>query len=266
MKTIGLIGTGHMGSAIIRAVDRTDLELKILLSDARKEAAEALSETLVHPSSAEDNASVIEKADLVFLAVKPQNMEELMRSLHEPLLKNPNVTLVSMAVGTTIDSILSWAGTETGMIRIMPNTPIEVDRGAVAYAVKNADEEDVRLFFALLERSALLVPVPEEKLDAVSALSGSGPAFVYLMIHAMARGGEALGISSEEALELAAKTLSGAAEMVLRKKGDPTTLANAVCSPGGTTIEGVKTLEKESFESIVEAALQASYRRALELK
>ena len=280
MTNIGLIGTGHMGSAIIRAAAGSSgaENLRFFLSDVRPEAAEKLAASLLSPSfspagaDAVSNEDVIRFSDLVFLAVKPQNMEELLTALRPALSARKKgeaerpLTLVSMAAGVTIESILSYAGMDFPVIRIMPNTPIDVGRGAIAYDTRNVSAEAVSLFTSLLSERALLVPVPEEKLDAVCALSGCGPAFVYLMIRGMADAGESLGLSSEEALSLAAKTVEGAAGMVLADKGTPTELKNQVCSPGGATIEGVKVLEEKGFESLVREALDASYRRTLELK
>ena len=272
MITIGLIGTGHMGSAIIKAADRTDLELKFLLSDARGEAAEALSRALVHESCVSPNEETVRASDLLFLAVKPQNMKDLLEGL-SPVFKERKkdekqrpLTLVTMAAGVTVDTILSYAGQTFPTVRIMPNTPIDVGRGAVAFSAENVPEETVALFRDLLSGDALLVEVSEEKLDAVCALSGCGPAFVYLMIRGMADAGEGLGLSKEDAVQLASKTVEGAAGMVLAGKGTPTELKNAVATPGGATIEGVKILEEKGFEALLEEALTASYRRTLELK
>ena len=283
MTYIGLIGTGHMGSAIIRAAAGSPgaENLRFFLSDVRPEAAEALVASLLDPSlsptrpagaDAVSNEDVIRFSDLVFLAVKPQNMQELLTGLRPVLSARKKdeaarpLTLVSMAAGVTIESILSCAGMDFPVIRIMPNTPIDVGRGAIAYDTHQVSAEAVSLFTSLLSERALLVPVPEEKLDAVCALSGCGPAFVYLMIRGMADAGEGLGLSPGEALSLAAKTVEGAAGMVLAEKGSPTELANQVCSPGGATIEGVKVLEGKGFESLIHEALDASYRRTLELK
>ena len=148
----------------------------------------------------------------------------------------------------------------------MPNTPIDVGRGAIGYTLSHVDGKTADCFRALLKDDALLAEVPEEKLDAVCALSGCGPAFVYLMIRGMAKAGESLGLSPEDAEKLASKTVEGAAGMVLSGKGTPTDLKNAVATPGGATIEGVKRLEDGGFEALLGEALSASYHRTLELR
>ena len=272
MHTIGFIGTGHMGSAIARAADRASLGLKFLLSDVRAEAADMLAASLLHEARGTDNETVIRESDLIFLAVKPQNMTELLTGLQHVFAERKRyeatrpLTIVTMAAGVQMDRILSLTGTDLPIIRIMPNTPIDVGRGAIAYTPKNVKSEALDLFKTLLSGDALLVEVPEEKLDAVCALSGCGPAFVYLMIRGMADAGESLGLTAEEALKLASKTVEGAAGMVLNEQGSPTALKNAVCSPGGATIEGVKVLEEKGFEGLIAEALNASYKRTLELK
>ncbi len=272
MVTIGIIGTGHMGSAIIKAADRAALGLSFVVSDVRTEAAEALASSLLHEAESVSNEEVIRRSDLVFLAVKPQNMKDLLTGLRASFAARKRneetrpLTVVTMAAGTTIDSILDWIGVSLPVIRIMPNTPIDVGRGAIAYTLRRVSPDGIDLFKGLLSHAALLAEVGEDKLDAVCALSGCGPAYVYLLIRGMASAGEGLGLSPEEALNLASKTVEGAAGMILAGKGDPTALKNAVCSPGGATIEGVKVLEEQGFEALIGEALDASYRRTLELK
>ena len=272
MFTIGIIGAGHMGSAILKAADRADQTLRFLISDARNEAAESLAAALSHEAEASSNERTVREADLLFLAVKPQNMKELLEGLRPVFEERKRtetehpLTVVTMAAGMTVDTILSFIGNAFPTVRIMPNTPVDVGKGAIAYTAYEVPEEIVRLFLDLLSGSALLVEVPEEKLDAVCALSGCGPAFVYLMIRGMADAGESLGLSPEDALQLASKTVEGSAGMVLAGKGSPTDLKNAVATPGGATIEGVKVLEGKGFEALLCEALHASYKRTLELK
>lgn len=272
MKTIGLIGTGHMGSAIIRAADRTEQELSFVLSDVRADAAKKLAGSLKHPAEAVSNEAVIENADLVFLAVKPQNMREMLSTLRPAfrLRKEKEegcpLTIVTMAAGVTVESILSDIGMAFPVIRIMPNTPIDVLKGVIGYYEHEVPKTASLFFQTLLSDAALLTPVEEDRLDAVCALSGCGPAFVYLMIRGMAEAGEKLGLDPDEALKLSAKTVEGAASMVLEGMGSPTELKDAVSSPGGATVEGVKVLEGQGFEALLEQAIEASYKRTLELK
>lgn len=276
---IGFIGTGHMGSAIAKAVAKSVPGETLLLSDLCAESAEKVKNALTALRAGLPDAGTVsvvsskeaaEAADYLFLAVKPQNMAEMLTDLQEVFRKrrgqNSRFVLVSMAAGVESGRIQALSGASDPVIRIMPNTPVELEKGVIAYAGSRTTEEELKTFTKMLEKAGLLLPLPEEKMDAVCALSGSGPAYVYVFIDSLKKAGVSLGLSDEEALQMALKTIDGALAMVSAGKGTPEALANAVCSPGGTTIEGMKVLKAAGFDKIVENTLKAAYQRALELK
>ncbi|MBR5295533.1 MAG: pyrroline-5-carboxylate reductase, partial [Clostridia bacterium] len=176
-----------------------------------------------------------------------------------------NLTLVTMAAGVKIEAILSAVGNNVPVIRIMPNTPVFVGEGVIVYCSENVSSQGEADFASLLSEGGLVEKIEEGKIDAASALHGCGPAFAYLFIEALADGAVSCGLSREAALRFAAKTAKGAAEMVLQTGRHPGELKDAVCSPGGSTIEGVRTLEEGGFRGVTMDAVLASYKRTLEL-
>jgi pyrroline-5-carboxylate reductase len=213
-----------------------------------------------------DNASLIKKCDMVFLGVKPQVLPALLSEI-APLVKERegNLTLITMAAGVKIAALLSKLGEKTPVIRIMPNTPVMVGEGVIVYCSENVSEDGEKAFAALLASGGLVEKIEEEKIDAASALHGCGPAFAYLFVEALADGAVSCGLSREAALRFASKTVKGASEMILKTGKHPGELKDAVCSPGGSTIEGVRTLEEGGFRGIAMDAVLASYEKTLEL-
>jgi len=262
MYTFGFIGTGNMGSALAMAASIcTD---SILLSDLSLEKADALASQL--GCDAADNAAVIRSCRYVFLGVKPQMMGDMLSSLSQELCCRDDVILVTMAAGLTIDTIRRMAGSDHKVIRIMPNTPVAVGEGEVLYTSSdNVTAEELDAFVGLMKHAGKLTAIPESLMDAGCSLSGCGPAFVFKFIRALAQGGINAGIEPDIALELAAQTVIGAAKLLSVSDKDPDTLIRNVCSPGGSTIEGVKSLDSDGFEKIVADAIAASYKRNIEL-
>lgn len=259
---IGFIGAGNMGGALATAAAKAVGGECLLIADANAEKAEALASAL--GATAADNATVATQCDYIFLGVKPQMMQDMLTDLKPHL--NGNAVLITMAAGLTTDQIRAWAGA-LPVIRIMPNTPVAVGEGMTLYAA-TPDVTVAQLdgFVQMMAQSGKLCALPESLIDAGCALSGCGPAFAYLFIEAMAAGGVEKGLSREQSLQLAAQTVLGAAQMVLQTGRDPIALKDAVCSPGGATLQGVAALEQGNLHETVTAAIDAAYRRTLELK
>lgn len=266
MTTFGFIGIGNMGGALARAVCRTIPGEAVLLANRTPEKAAALATELGCRTA--DNQTAAETADLLFLGVKPQMMGDLLSELAPVLaVRTTPFTLVSMAAGLSIARIQEMAGGNYPVIRIMPNTPVSVGEGMILYACSgNVTQEAETAFLSALSGAGRLSPLPEDKMDAGSAVSGCGPAFADLFLEALADGGVACGLPRAAALEYAAQMLLGSAKLALESGKHPGVLKDAVCSPGGTTIQGVRTLEQACFRGAVMDAVIAAYERTLELK
>lgn len=266
MTTFGFIGTGNMGGALARAVCRTVPGEAVLLANRTPEKAAALAAELGCRTA--DDRTAAETADLLFLGVKPQMMGDLLSELAPVLaVRTAPFTLVSMAAGLSIARIQEMAGGNYPVIRIMPNTPVSVGEGMILYACgENVTQEAETAFLSALAGAGRLSPLPEDKMDAGSAVSGCGPAFADLFLEALADGGVACGLPRAAALEYAAQMLLGSAKLALESGQHPGVLKDAVCSPGGTTIQGVRTLEQAGFRGAVMDAVIAAYERTLELK
>ena len=262
MYTFGFIGTGNMGGALAKAASKSTKN--ILLADHFAEKAEALANTLGVDCG--DNIAVVKNCEYVFLGVKPQMMGDMLASVRDALSCRDDVILVTMAAGLTIDTIRSMAGGNYKVIRIMPNTPVEVGEGQVLYTPSdNVTEAELGRFLSLMEPAGRLTAIPESLMNAGCSVSGCGPAFVFKFIRALAQGGSDAGIDEQTALSIAAQTVIGAAKLLSSSPLDPETLVRNVCSPGGSTIEGVKSLDSDSFEDGVRKAVAASYKRNIEL-
>jgi pyrroline-5-carboxylate reductase len=175
--------------------------------------------------------------------------------------------LITMAAGLSLDAVAKMSGAQVPIIRIMPNTPVSVGEGMILYAVNEAvTEKDLEQFLAALSKAGKLDAIAEDKIDAASALSGCGPAFVYLFAEALADGAVECGLTRDKANLYAAQTLLGAATLLLESGKHPGELKDAVCSPGGTTIAGVHALEESAFRSASMNAVTAAYEKTLKLK
>ena len=211
---------------------------------------------------AASNAEVVAGSDLVFLAVKPQHMADVMREVQAAA--TGDTLFVSIAAGVTLAKLAAGLGTQR-IIRVMPNTPCLVGRGASAFARgSGATAADGQRVAALLNAVGIAVELDEHLLDAVTGLSGSGPAFVYVMIEALSDGGVRMGLPRTVATQLAAQTVLGAAEMVLGGE-HPAVLKDRVASPGGTTIAGLQALEDRGLRAALIAAVEAATLRSKEL-
>lgn len=258
----GFIGAGNMGSALAKAAALSRAS-ELLISDHDEQKAEALA-TSVGGTKA-TNKQIAETADIIFLGVKPQVLQDLADEIAETLkARQEKTVLVTMAAGVTIESI-SKMFLECAIIRIMPNTPALIGQGLILYCSKNANEQEVEAFKKLCYNAGLLEPIDESLIDAGCAVSGCGPAFVYMFIESLANGGVKAGLPKETALKLAAKTVMGAGAMVIETGKDPESLCNAVCSPNGSTIEGVNFLKSTDFSEEIVNTVLTSYHRTVEL-
>ena len=237
MPVIGFIGTGNMGGALARAAAKQEAN-RVLLTNRTQAKAEALAAEI--GAEAGDPASVIAAADYLFLGVKPQMLPGLAETI-APLLKarQDRFVLVTMAAGTAIEKLLGLLGGEWPVIRIMPNTPASIGQGMILYTCgAGVTAEEEQCFLAAMAHAGRFLKLEERLIDAGSAVSGSGPAFADLMIEALADGGVACGLPRKQAVEMAAQMLLGSAALVLESGKHPGELKDAVCSPGGTTIQG----------------------------
>lgn len=257
MSTFGFLGTGNMGAALARAAAKAVPAENIYLTNRTMAKAEALAAELgAKACSAKECAG----ADFIFLGVKPQQMEALFEEIRPALAGRKDAVLVTMAAGLTMAKIRSMAGENLPVIRIMPNTPVSIGKGIILYTSDGVSEAQLDEFKKAAEAAGMLSPIAEKLIDAGSAVSGCGPAFVDLFIEALADGAVACGIPRKDALAYAAAMTEGAARLVLESGKHPAELKDAVCSPGGTTIEGVKALEDGAFRSTVMSAVIAAYK------
>ncbi len=262
MLKIGFIGCGNMGGALACAAAKSGNE--IFLADFCKEKAEALAEELSAVTA--NNKEIAEKCDFLFLGVKPQVLSELLTEI-APTLKarKDRFTLVSMAAGVSCEKIASILGADYPIIRIMPNTPVAVGGGMILYTLYGASKQDEEKFLSFMSAAGRFDNLPEKLIDAGSALSGCGPAFVCQFIEALADGAVAAGLPRDKALLYAAATLEGTAKLMLTTGRHPADLKDSVCSPGGSTIQGVRRLEQGAFRADVIDAVIAAYQRTKEL-
>ncbi len=264
MKTIGFIGTGNMGGALARAAAKSAPKENILLADAYTPVAEKLAQEL--GCAAVTVAEVAQKANVIFLGVKPQVIGAMLAEIAPILAIRQDFVLVSMAAGVVICDIQKMAGGAYPVIRIMPNLPVQVGEGMILYDyTENVTEEALQAFLNAMSASGKLDRLPEKLIDAGSALSGCGPAFVCLFAEALADGAVACGLSRAQALAYAEQTLLGTAKTLLEKNMHPGVLKDAVCSPGGSTIAGVAAMEQGAFRASVIEGVAAAYQRTREL-
>ncbi len=264
--TLGFIGGGNMARSLIGGLIADGYAAqKIWVSDLNGEALQQMAEHHgVH--TAPSNAEVAERAQVLVLAVKPQMLKDVVREL-APVIQTRHPLLVSIAAGITADSIDRWAGGHVAVVRCMPNTPAMVKAGATAlYANARVTPAQRSQAEAILRAVGLTLWVDAEpQLDAVTALSGSGPAYYFLFMEAMAEAGIALGLAPETARLLSQQTALGAGRMAIESAVAPAELRRQVTSPGGTTERAIAAFEEGGLRTLVGTAMQAAARRAAEL-
>ena len=252
----GFIGCGNMGGAIASALSTGGVDF--VVSDRSGKAKDS---GFPYCTPRE----VAQQADRIFLAVKPQMMADVLAEL-SPILARRRPVLISMAAGLTMSRIASMAGGNYPVIRIMPNTPVAVGCGMTLYCANELVTKDVLDdFLNDMAPTGRMDALEERLFDAAGTVSGCGPAYVYMFIEAMADGAVSCGVPRAQAMKYAAATMAGAAEMVLQTGLHPGQLKDNVCSPGGSTIAGVKALEDGAFRSTVMNCIQAATKRNSEL-
>ena len=256
----GFIGCGNMGGAIARALSRSTQD--IALSD-RSGKGKALAQEL--GICYQDNGFLAENCDRIFLGVKPHMMQGMLLPLRQVLAQRKPL-LISMAAGLEIQQIRDFAGCDLPIIRIMPNTPTAIGMGVIPYCANAlVTQEMLTDWLADMASCGLMDPLEEHLMDAASALSGSGPAYLYLMLEALSDGAVACGLPRAKAMDYAAMTMAGAAQMYLNTHQHPGALKDAVCSPGGSTIAAVRVLEDKGFRSAAMECVAAAFRKNKEL-
>jgi pyrroline-5-carboxylate reductase len=263
-QKIGFIGAGQMAQALAKGLLRANLVggEQIVAFDPVPETAARFASEVGGAKLLAGNAAVAQAAEIVFIAVKPQSFADVASQLGGKL--SEKCLIVSILAGVSLNRLTTDLKTKRA-IRVMPNTPALVGQGASAYALAaGASVEDGQLVAKLLSAVGMAHEVDERLLDAVTGLSGSGPAFAYLLIEALSDGGVRMGLPRPLATALAAQTLRGAAEMVLQGE-HPAVLKDRVTSPGGTTIAGLQALEDRGVRGAMIAAVEAATRRSQEL-
>jgi pyrroline-5-carboxylate reductase len=256
----GFIGCGNMGGAVAKALSCSTKD--ILVSD-RSGRARTLAQQLGIAYGT--NEQIARECDRIFLCVKPHMMADCLQPL-QPVLQQRKPTLISMAAGLALDRIEALAGGGLPVVRIMPNTPTALGKGVIPYCANDrVSGEMLADWLADMVPCGMLDPLEERLMDAASALSGSGPAYLYVLLEAMADGAVACGLPREKAVRYAAMTMAGAAEMVLQSGQHPGALKDAVCSPGGSTIVGIRELENHGFRAAAMDCILAAWRKNQEL-
>lgn len=265
MFTAGFIGCGSMGGALARAAAKKIGGENILLTNHNMSKARAISdETGAEIGS---NAEIAEKCRFIFLGVKPKMMADTLAEI-KPVLKQrtDRFILVSMAAALPAEYVSELSG-GFPVLRIMPNTPCAVGEGVILYCPnERVTKEETDEFCTMMELSGMTDAVDESLIDAASAVSGCGPAFVYMFIEALADGGVLCGLPRAKAMAYAAQTVAGAAKTVLESGKHPGLLKDEVTSPGGTTIEGVRALEEKGFRGAAMNSVIAAYEKTISMK
>lgn len=260
---IGFIGAGNMASALVGGLISSELIRPDELSMSDKNSLNLKSWHTKGVFTTEDNTEVLKHSDIVVFAVKPNILPAV---LDEAKDFSKDKIFISIAAGVTIETIEETLGKNAKIIRVMPNTPAKVNCGITVIAPnKNITSSELEAAKKIFSAVGEVVMLDEKYINAATALHGSSPAYVYLLIDAMADSGVRYGIPKEISLKLAAKTVEGAAKMVLETKEHPQALKDAVCSPGGTTIAAVCELEKKGFTSSVSSAIDACIKKADEM-
>ena len=256
----GFIGCGNMGGAIARALSRSTRD--IYLTDRSGRAACLAAEL---GCTYTDSQTIARECDRIFLGVKPHMMAGVLEPL-APILARREPLLITMAAGLTMAQIQEFAGCEIPIIRIMPNTPVSVGEGLIPYC-RNELVTDGALQDWLEDMAGcgLLDPLDETLIDAASALSGSGPAYMYVFLEALADGAVACGLPRAKAMTYAAATMAGSAKMLMESGQHPGALKDAVCSPGGSTIAGLRALENKGFRGAAMDCIVAAFQKNKDL-
>ncbi len=260
---IGFIGAGNMGGALACAAAKGGYD--VLISDKDDDKAKQLADKI--SATVSDNLTVAAKCDYIFFGVKPQFMSDMICEIRDTLTERKDkFVIVSMAAGVSTETIENELKAKLPVIRIMPNMAAAVGQGTILCAKGTAvTNSKVTTLSEILCKAGIFDVIPESLIDAGCALSGSGPAYVYMFIEAMADGGVKCGLPRDKAILYAANTVLGAARTVLETGSHPAALKDGVCSPAGTTVAGVAALEERAFRGAVIDAVVAGFNRAVEI-
>lgn len=264
-QRIGFIGAGQMAIAMARGFLQAKLTSpdRLLASDISEHSRQRFAAEIAC-RVIDDNTQVAVESDVIFLAVKPQHLANVGAALQGRI--PTNCLLVSIAAGIRLDTLADWFGKQLRIVRVMPNTPCLVGQGACGFSLgANVAPDDAAIVARLLGALGAAWQLDEKLLDAVTGLAGSGPAFVYVIIEALSDAGVRMGLPRGVAAEMAARTVRGAADMVLHTGEHPAMLKDRVASPGGTTIAGLQALESGGLRAALMAAVEAATRRSREL-
>jgi len=258
-KQIAIIGSGIMGEALVRSLLRVGIPpSKITVIEKREERLKEIQSTY------KISVGSITKCDVVFIAVKPQDLEETLRFIRNDLYES--VLIVSFVAGQKLSFIEGFLRPLQRVVRVMSNTPMTLGKGFCAISLgRTATDEDTQWLKEVLSASGKVNIIPEHLQDTITALSGSGPAYFFTMVEVMAAAGERLGLSAVESLEIAKQVLIGAAAMVENSGIHPKTLRENVTSPNGTTFAALQVLNDEGYSELIYKAIKAAHDRAVEM-
>ena len=263
MSTTAVIGTGVMGETLLAGLLRAGWSASDLVAADRREYRRAEVEA-THGVRTATNADAAAEADTILLVVKPQDVSEVLPELAAQM--RPGTLLVSLCAGVTTAALEAGLPDGMAVVRVMPNTPAVLGAGmSVVSRGSAADDESVRLACALLGTAGEVLELPEKQLDAVTATSGSGPAYVFYLAEAMIEGAVLQGLSRPVARQLTLQTILGSARMLVEGEDSPTVLRERVSSPGGTTMAAVATLDAHATRAAVVDAIRAATERSVEL-
>ena len=261
-RRVAFLGVGVMGEALLAGLLRAGRATRPLVSDRSEERQAQVAQRYDVPAASTTEA--VAQADTVVLAVKPQSMDELLAEIGPHL--RPGALVVSIAAGITAAHLEQRLPEGTPVVRVMPNTPALVGEGMTAVSPgSRAEDRHVRETEELMRTCGTVVAVPESQLDAVTAVSGSGPAYIFYVVDAMIEAGVLLGLSRPTATQLAVQTLYGAATMLIETGDHPVVLRERVSSPGGTTIAALRQLDEYKVRAAFLAAMEAAALRSAQL-
>ena len=260
MAIVGFIGTGNMGGALARAAAKSGVADTLLLANRSPEKAQRLAQEL--GGAAVSNREAARRAQVLFLGVKPHLLQGMLEGILDVLdAREDRVLIVSMAAGKDLATLQEWLG-ERPIQRIMPNILASVGGGVTRHAGNAlATDEDKRLLEELLAESGMVVELEESLIAAACGITGCGPAFAAMFVEALADGAVACGLPRKKALQYAAQMMLGTAKLLLETEEHPGSLKDRVCSPGGSTIQGVRTLEERAFRAAVTDAVIATVEK-----
>lgn len=255
---IGFVGAGNMGGAFIKALD----SYQLYFTDKDMERAESIKK-ITGAEHVGSTKELIQKSDYIVLGVKPQVLDSVLEEFKSEDLSDK--IIISLAAGIKIDFYKKKLGDGIKFVRVMPNTPSLIKKGICGYTPYNIDEFEETYVNVILEATGKAIRVEEDKLDIITAISGSGPAYVFLLINSIADAGVKLGLSKKDALMLASETFAGSAAMISETGTHPEELKDRVTSPGGTTACGLAVMEECGIRSAMIKTVEATYQKAKEL-